>query len=142
MPAVGRTRMRPGSRPRRQDHRRRLAWLSAALAVAFCGIAAQLVFLQILTGDRLAELSDKNRIRLRTVTAPRGILFDRNGQPLVENRPAFTLALVPRDVDDLTVVLGRLSSLLGIPAGELRERFARIPHDSPWPVRLSRGLTL
>jgi penicillin-binding protein 2 len=134
--------MRSGSRPRPHDHRRRLAVLSVALAIGFCGIAAQLVFLQILTGDRLAELSDKNRIRLRTVTAPRGILFDRNGQPLVENRPAFTLAVVPRDADDLPAVLDRLSSLIGIPATELQERFAKIPLDSPWPVRLSRGLTL
>jgi penicillin-binding protein 2 len=116
--------------------------LSVALALGFCGIAAQLVFLQIFAGDRLAELSDKNRIRLRTVIAPRGILFDRNGRPLVENRPAFTLALVPRDADDLPMVIERLSSLLGVPAAELHERFARIPPDSPWPVRLSRGLTL
>jgi penicillin-binding protein 2 len=131
-----------GSRPRRPDHRRRLAVLTATLAVGFLAIAVQLVNLQILTGDRLAELSDKNRIRLRTVTAPRGILFDRNGLPLVENRPAFTLAVVPRDADDLPVVLERLASLLSIPLAELQERFSRIPHDSPWPVRLSRGLTL
>ena len=49
--------MRHGSRPRPHDHRRRLAVLSVALAIGFCGIAAQLVYLQILTGDRLAELS-------------------------------------------------------------------------------------
>ncbi len=131
-----------GSRPRRQDHRRRLAVLTVTLAVGFAAIVAQLVYLQILTGDRLAELSDKNRIRLHTVMAPRGILFDRNGLPLVENRPAFTLAVVPRDADDLPAVLDRLASLLNVPVAELQERFARIPSDSPWPVRLSRGLTL
>jgi penicillin-binding protein 2 len=133
--------MRPTGRPR-HDHRRRLALLSVALAFGFCGIVAQLVYLQIFAGDRLAELSDKNRIRLRTVTAPRGILFDRNGQPLVENRPAFTLAVVPRDAEDLPAVLERLASLLGLLAAELHERFAKVPYDSPWPVRLSRGLTL
>jgi penicillin-binding protein 2 len=134
--------MRPTGRPRPHDHRRRLALLSVFIAFGFCGVIAQLVYLQIFTGDRLAELSEKNRIRLRTVTAPRGILFDRNGQPLVENRPAFTLAVVPRDAEDLPAVLERLASLLGLPAAELHERFAKVPHDSPWPVRLSRGLTL
>ncbi len=139
---------RPGAsvsgrgRARPADHRRRLALLSGALAIGFLAIGAQLVYLQILTGDRLAELSEKNRIRLHTVTAPRGILFDRNGLPLVENRPAFTLAVVPRDADDLPAVLERLAALLHIPAAELHERFARVPLDSPWPVRLSRGLTL
>lgn len=129
-------------RPRPGDHHRRLIILAAALAAGLLAIGGQLAHLQILTGDRLAALSDKNRIRLRTVTAPRGILFDRVGLPLVENRPAFTLAVVPRDADDLPAVLARLATLLATPLPELRERFARVPPDSPWPVRLLRGLTL
>ncbi len=129
-------------RSRSHDSRHRLTLLTLALAAGFAAIAAQLVYLQILTGNRLAELSEKNRIRLRTVMAPRGILFDRHGQPLVENRPAFTLAVVPRDADNLPAVLDRLSTLLHVPAAELSERFARVPLDSPWPVRLQRGLTL
>ncbi len=129
-------------RPRSRDARHRLTLLTLAVAAGFLAIGAQLVYLQILAGDRLAELSEKNRIRLRTVTAPRGILFDRTGEPLVENRPAFTLAVVPRDAEDLPAVLDRLATLLHVPAAELSERFARVPLDSPWPVRLQRGLTL
>ena len=55
----------------------------------------QLWYLQVLEGGRLHELSEKNRIRIRPVAAPRGILFDRNGLALVDNRPAFTLSLIP-----------------------------------------------
>ncbi len=129
-------------RPRSHDHRRRLTLLAVVIAAGFVAIAGQLAYLQIVTGDRLAALSDKNRIRLRTVTAPRGILFDRTGLPLVENRPAFTLSVVPRDADNLPVVLDRLAGLIHVAADELQERFARVPPDSPWPVRLQRGLTL
>ncbi len=129
-------------RPRPQDHQRRLTVLAVMLTAGFLGIAAQLAYLQIFTGDQLAALSDKNRIRIRPVTAPRGILFDRFGLPLVENRPAFTLAVVPRDAADVPAVLDRLATLLHVPVAELRERFVRVPADSPWPVRLSRGLTL
>jgi penicillin-binding protein 2 len=132
--------MRVGTRS--PHNRRRLTALAVVLAVGFLAIAAQLANLQLVSGDHMAALSDKNRIRLRTVIAPRGILFDRTGLPLVENRPAFTLAVVPRDVDDLPRVLERLAELLRVPAADLHERFARVPHDSPWPVRLSRGLTL
>jgi penicillin-binding protein 2 len=135
--------MSPWPRPRPRARRRRLAALSIALALGFLAIGSQLANLQIVTGERLAELSEKNRIRLRTVIAPRGILFDRQSLPLVENRPAFTLAVVPRDAEaDLPAVLDRLAALLGLPPAELHERFARVPPDSPWPVRLSRGLTL
>jgi penicillin-binding protein 2 len=112
------------------------------VGLGFLAILGQLARLQILSGGELAALSDRNRIRLRTVTAPRGILFDRAGLPLVENRPAFTLAVVPRDAEDLPAVLGRLAQLLNLPLPELQERFTRVPPDSPWPVRVSRGLTL
>ncbi|MBI3457453.1 MAG: penicillin-binding protein 2 [Candidatus Rokubacteria bacterium] len=131
-----------GGRPQPGDHRRRLTLLAVVVGAGFLAIAGQLAYLQIFTGEYLAALSDRNRIRLHTVTAPRGILFDRTGLPLVENRPAFTLAVVPRDADDLPAVLDRLAQLLNIPAAELDERFARVPRDSPWPVRLQRGLTL
>jgi penicillin-binding protein 2 len=120
----------------------RLALTAVAVGVGFLAIAAQLANLQIFTGDQLAALSDRNRIRARTVPAPRGILFDRQGLPLVENRAAFTLAVVPRDAGDLGAVLDRLAGVLGVPLADLRERVARIPPDSPWPVRLQRGLTL
>jgi penicillin-binding protein 2 len=127
---------------RRYDARARLWLLAGVLGVGFLGIGAQLANLQILAGDELAALSDKNRIRIRPVTPPRGILFDRGGLPLVENRPAFTLAVVPRDAENLPAVLDRLAGLLGVPAAELRERFTRVPPDAPWPVRLKLGLTL
>jgi penicillin-binding protein 2 len=132
--------MRVGTRS--PHNRRRLTALAVVLASGFLAIAAQLANLQLVSGDHMAALSDKNRIRQRTVMAPRGILFDRTGLPLVENRPAFTLAVVPRDVDDLPQVLERLAELLRVPAADLHERFARVPPDSPWPVRVSRGLTL
>jgi penicillin-binding protein 2 len=122
--------------------RTRLALATLALGVGFVAIAAQLANLQIFTGDELAALSDRNRIRVRPVQAPRGILFDRHGLALVENRPAFTLAVVPRDAGPLGPVLERLAAILAIPLADLRERFARVPADSPWPVRLQRGLTL
>src|SRR4029453_605990 len=70
------------------------------------------------------------------------ILYDRNGLALVDNRPAFTLSLVPRDVEDRDNVLARLSVLLRIPLAELRDALARVPADSLRPVRIRRGLSL
>jgi penicillin-binding protein 2 len=132
--------MRP--RPTSAVQRARLRLLATVLAVGFLAVAAQLAYLQILSGERLAALSDKNRLRLRPIAAPRGILFDRVGLPLVDNRPAFTLVVVPRDVPDMAALVDRLAGLLQTPASELRDRLARVSSDSPWPLRLSRGLTL
>jgi penicillin-binding protein 2 len=77
------------------------------------------------------------------VAAPRGVLFDRNGLALVDNRPAFTLSLIPREIEDRERVLARLSTLLKIRYAELDEAVGRGPAaDSLMPVRVRRGLTL
>jgi penicillin-binding protein 2 len=115
------------------------------LLVTMCGFVAligQLWYLQALEGGRLQEMSDRNRIRIRPVAAPRGILFDRNGLPLVDNRPAFTLSLIPREMEDRDTVLARLSVLLKIPFTELRAALDRVPPDSFQPIRVRRGLSL
>ncbi|HEX2482681.1 MAG TPA: penicillin-binding protein 2 [Methylomirabilota bacterium] len=130
------------SRPVPAPSRRRLRLLAATLAAAFLLVGGQLANLQILSGERLAALSDRNRLRLRPIVASRGILFDRTGLPLVDNRPAFTLMVVPRDVPDLDALVERLAGLLDVPASDLRDRLGRVSSDSPWPIRLTRGLTL
>src|SRR3990172_4948240 len=108
---------------------------------AFLVVIGQLWYLQVLEGSRLGELADRNRIRVRPLPAPRGIVSDRNGVPLVNARPAFTVSVVPRELEDRQTVLGTLSVLLKIPYAELDRSLAAAPPDSPWPVRVRRGLT-
>jgi penicillin-binding protein 2 len=125
---------------------RRIVVMAAVVLSAFLMVIGQLWYLQVLEGGRFLDASDKNRIRVRPVAAPRGILFDRHGVPLVDNRPAFTLSLIPRELDRdperRKVALGRVAALLGIPYRELEESAGRVSSDSLLPVRVRRGLTL
>ena len=105
-------------------------------------LLGQLWYLQVLEGGHFLDASDKNRLRVRPIAAPRGILYDRHGQPLVDNRPAFTLSLIPREMDKPEVVLGRVASLLRLPYEDLMETIGRVSPDSFVPVRVRRGLTL
>lgn len=52
-------------------------------------LALRLGFLQIVKGDYYRGLSDSNRIRNTVIHAPRGVIFDRNGKPLVINTPGY-----------------------------------------------------
>jgi penicillin-binding protein 2 len=136
-----------GRLPARPDpNRRRILVMAGLVSAAFLVIVCQLWYLQVLEGGRFQEASDKNRTRIRPIVAPRGILFDRNGLPLVDNRPAFTLSLIPRELerDPLArdATLGRLASLLQIPYAELQEAVARVSPDSILPVRVRRGLSM
>ena len=137
-----------GSRmPGRPDPgRRRVMAISGIAMTALLLIVCQLWYLQVLEGGRFQEASDKNRIRVRPIAAPRGILFDRKGLPLVDNRPAFTLSLIPRELErdpaKRDATLGKLAVLLQIPFAELQEAVTKVSPDSILPVRVRRGLSM
>jgi len=136
-----------GRMPGRPDPgRRRIMTMAGIACGALLVIVCQLWYLQVLEGGRFQEASDKNRIRIRPIAAPRGILFDRNGLPLVDNRPAFTLSLIPRELErdqaKRDATLGRLASLLQIPFADLVDAVAKVSPDSILPVRVRRGLTM
>jgi penicillin-binding protein 2 len=137
---------RPAPPERRDSGQRRVMVMSAMMCAALLVIVCQLWYLQVLEGGRFQEASDKNRIRIRPIAAPRGILFDRTGAPLVDNRPAFTLSLIPRELDrDIArrdATLGRLAVLMQIPYQELLDAVSRVSADSFLPVRIRRGLTM
>ncbi len=131
---------------RRDAGQRRIMVVAATVTAAFLVLIGQLWYLQVLEGGRFLDASDKNRLRIRPISAPRGILFDRHGVPLVDNRPAFTLSLIPRELPREAAVrdavLGRVAALLRIPYQELQDAVARLQPDSFLPVRVRRGLTL
>ena len=56
---------------------------------AFIALAGQLFNLQILQREKYAVQSEKNRSRRLRLEPPRGIIYDRSGTPLVENRPSY-----------------------------------------------------
>lgn len=61
------------------------------VAVLFFIIFLRLFHLQIVEGKQNRELADGNRIQIRIIHAPRGVIFDRNGKILALNAPAFRL---------------------------------------------------
>src|SRR6202022_2060219 len=134
--------MTPSPANRREAWGRRVLALAVVTAIGFVGPVGQARFREGLEGGRMQELSEKNRIRIRPVAAPRGILFDRNGLALADNRPAFTLSLIPREMEDRNSVVARLAVLLKMPVGDLMDALERVPADSIRPVRVRRVLAL
>ncbi|MFH1833369.1 MAG: penicillin-binding transpeptidase domain-containing protein [Candidatus Levyibacteriota bacterium] len=67
--------------------------LPVVLIIAVTLIVARLFYLQIIEGSNYRDLSDSNRTRTIPIHAPRGIIFDRDGTPLVFNVPGFRLIL-------------------------------------------------
>jgi penicillin-binding protein 2 len=89
--------------------------------IAISGLTARLFYLQIVDGGRLATLAVRNQTVLEAIRSPRGLIYDRNGRPLVTNVPTFVVKLRPGDMtlDQRPVVVDRLSALLGMPAADI-----------------------
>lgn len=84
-----------------------------ALAGTFV-LVARLVQLQVLDYERYVTRSDENRIQLQPLAPPRGLIFDRHGVLLADNRPVFTLAIVHERVHDLEALLAELRSRVAL----------------------------
>lgn len=69
----------------------RIIFFSAVCLMAFFVIFLRLFHLQIFQGSENRNLADGNRIQVRVIHAPRGVIFDRNGRILAANAPAFRL---------------------------------------------------
>ena len=63
--------------------------------VLFSVIFLRLFYLQIVEGENYQRRAENNRTHYYIISAPRGIIYDRYGEPLVFNSPSFSLVMVP-----------------------------------------------
>ncbi|MDT8896256.1 penicillin-binding protein 2 [Halomonas sp. I1] len=105
----------------------RMRALLAAVVVILLsgGLAGRLFYLQVVQHEVFSTRSEKNRVRVEPLPPTRGLIYDRNGQLLAENRPTYNLTLVRERVDDLDETLSLLVDLLDLPEEEVEAFRAR-----------------
>jgi len=94
------------------------------ILVLMLGLATRYFYLQVLRNEDYATRSESNRVQVQPVAPNRGLIYDRRGRVLAENRPAYRLEMVPEEVGDLEQVLGELGELIDLSEEDL-ERFHR-----------------
>jgi penicillin-binding protein 2 len=119
---------------------RRIAIATLIISAGVLILLLRLWHLQILQGDRLLQLSLNNRLRIRPVEAPRGFVFDRNGQLMVENRASFDLYVTPEDMPNAEEPARRLGAILQIAPSEVHQRLAHGQTSPSQPVLLRKGI--
>jgi penicillin-binding protein 2 len=85
-----------------------------AIAFTFLIFSMRLWYLQVIEGNELREFSEKNRLKQNKISAPRGLLLDRDGKILVENQPGFEAILSPQYIEDTKEVAKIVGPILGI----------------------------
>ena len=123
MSDIGDRRVDPGlSRNRPHGN---VAVLRFAVIILFSILGLRLAQMQLVNGAEYAERSERNRFVVESVPPSRGLIYDRNGAPLVENASVFvaviTPAFLPEEPGDRYLLYLYLDELLGVPALQIQD---------------------
>ena len=121
--------LKDGGRERRLFFNRvLLAGLIMGLLVL--AVLARLFFLQVVNHAHFTTLSHDNRLKILPLRPPRGLIFSHDGTLLAENRPSFSLTVVPENVINMDNALHELRDMLTLSEDDLEQfkkqiKFAR-----------------
>jgi penicillin-binding protein 2 len=113
---------------------------SVALAL-FLLLLGRLYWLQVVQYERFRTLSENNRLRIRTIRAPRGQILDRAGRPIAETQASFDLICSPIDVKDLEGEIRLLQEVVDFDTDEILEKIRAAKRANPFSgVTVARDL--
>ncbi|TKF25961.1 penicillin-binding protein 2 [Vibrio kanaloae] len=102
-----------------RDHKREIGIFRTRIVVVYTGIIfltliliGNLYRLQVVNFERYQALADGNRIKLLPIAPTRGLIYDRNGYLLADNKITYTLTMIPEQTVDVELMLQRLSKFI------------------------------
>ncbi len=95
-------------------------------------IVARYHNLQITEYETYRTQSESNRVKLEPLPPKRGLIYDRNGVLLADNRPSYTLSIIKERVPDLAATLAQLQQVLPISESELEKFDERLHRRRPY----------
>ncbi|HYH62273.1 MAG TPA: hypothetical protein VD766_10450, partial [Solirubrobacterales bacterium] len=129
-----------GVEPARRLSRFLVFALAAILALS--ALTARLFYLQITNGVEYSALAEQNRTTLQSVPAPRGLIFDRKGRPLVTNAAMYSVKVRAADIpeDRRDEVVERLAALLNTDVTEINTAIDTNPGSRFDLVRIAENV--
>jgi len=103
-------------------------------------LVTRYTWLQVVSHEEYTTRSTSNRVRLIPVPPNRGLIYDRRGRPVAENRPAYRLEIIPEKVEDLGSTISSLAEMIELPE-DAEEKFLeeqqRYRHFQPVPLKFN-----
>ena len=115
----------------------RLNGLQFIIGALFCVLAVSFWTLQVLQHAKYEEMAENNHQRTLALRAPRGLVFDRDGRVLVENRNSYSISIDREHTKDLSRTIRILSQVLGVDEASIQtivDRHRREPTYRPITV--------
>jgi penicillin-binding protein 2 len=122
--------------------KQRVMAASLCVLILFVLLFLRLVYLQLIKGEEFRRLSETNCVRLKSIKPSRGLIFDRHGQLLVDNRPAFDLMIVREDAGSVPDTVSLLSSLIQEPYADLMDQIIKAGDAAFYkPIALKKDIS-
>ena len=99
----------------------RLVSLQVGAVIVFAALGICFWTLQIVQHSKYEEMAANNHQRTLALRAPRGVMFDRNGRVLVDNRNSFTISIVREHTKDLSRTVELLSHVAGLDPKQVKQ---------------------
>ncbi len=100
----------------------RLRLVQTMLVVSSLYLGYHIIDLQLLNRHFLQNEGDKRAVRYESVTAHRGVIFDRNGEPLAVSAPVVTIWADPTELIEAQAQWPALAKVLDVPLSWLSQR--------------------
>jgi len=118
-------------------------WCTLILVITMTVLLIRLWDLQIMRGSEMRKLSEQNRIRVKKILAPRGIIYDRTGKVLADTRPSFNIYLTPEDIKDFSQSVDGLARLLNWDREDVIEKMKAASGMPPsFPVKIKSDIPM
>ena len=109
-----------------REYRDRVVFFYAIVAAFLLLIAGRLFYLQIFQGEELRRFSESNRLKKERLLPTRGVIYDRDGRVIVDNRAAFDVILLAQYYPFDAKTDARLARALGMSPAELEKKIGKV----------------
>src|SRR2546425_6172963 len=121
----------------------RLTVLQYIITVVFSILAVSFWVFQVVQHAKYEEMAENNHQRTLALRAPRGLVFDRNGHVLVENRHSYSISIVREHTKDLNRTVRLLAAVLRMDEGAVRDIVNRHRREPTYrPITIVQNATL
>src|SRR5580765_7088822 len=121
----------------------RLTALQYLITVVFSVLAVSFWVFQVVQHAKFAEMAENNHQRTLALRAPRGLVFDRAGRVLVENRHSYSISIVREHTKDINRTIRLVAAVLGMEEARVRETVDRHRREPSYrPITIVQDATL
>jgi len=121
---------------------RRAILLGGAQLGLCSALVGRLYYLQVIEADRYNKLSEENRISLRLLAPPRGVIVDRSGKPMAVNKQNYRLVVVAEQTPGLEQILDALGQIIELSDHDRRRTLKEVSRKRPFlPVTVRENLS-